>query len=176
MSQNGTFCVYIINDKRKSGMTKEVFQQVAQRLRPRLTEQARRYLTDGEDAEDVVQDVLLRLWQMHERLHPPIDSLASVLTRNICIDWLRRQRSVGYGLIAADADTDTDNHERIERMMAVVDTLPDAQQTLLRLRHMQGMEMKKLASLLQMNETAGARMAVRLLKWATHWLSAMPAL
>lgn len=70
-------------------------------------------------------------------------------------------------MIAADADTDTDNHERIERMMAVVDTLPDAQQTLLRLRHMQGMEMKKLASLLQMNETAvrkalsRARMAVK---------------
>lgn len=107
-------------------MTKEVFQQVAQRLRPRLTEQARRYLTDGEDAEDVVQDVLLRLWQMHERLHPPIDSLASVLTRNICIDWLRRQRSVGYGLIAADADTDTDRELEHSAALVTADSETDA--------------------------------------------------
>ena len=52
-------------------------------------------------------------------------------------------------------------------MMAVVDSLPELQQTILRLRHMQGMEMKELAALLQMNEAAvrkalsRARMAVR---------------
>jgi RNA polymerase sigma-70 factor (ECF subfamily) len=51
--------------------------------------------------------------------------------------------------------------------MAVIDTLPELQQTLLRLRHMQGMEMKELASLFQMNEAAvrkalsRARMTVR---------------
>jgi RNA polymerase sigma-70 factor (ECF subfamily) len=51
--------------------------------------------------------------------------------------------------------------------MQVVDSLPELQQTILRLRHMQGMEMKELAAMLQMNEAAvrkalsRARMAVR---------------
>ena len=149
-------------------MTKDEFQQAVERLRPRLAEQARHYLTDGEEAEDAVQDVLLRLWQMHEKLHSPIDGLAVVLTRNICIDLLRRhQPMVDCDIVAIGESAEGDDHERIERMMAVVETLPDTQQTLLRLRHMQGMEMKELASLLHMNEAAvrkalsRARMAAR---------------
>ena len=149
-------------------MTKEEFQQAVERLRPRLAEQARHYLTDGEEAEDAVQDVLLRLWQMHEKLHPPIDGLAMVLIRNTCIDLLRRHRHLlDSDIVAIGEAAEADDHERIERMMAVVETLPDTQQTLLRLRHMQGMEMKELASLLHMNEAAvrkalsRARMAAR---------------
>ena len=149
-------------------MTEEEFQQVVQRLRPRLAEQARYYLSDGEEAEDAVQDALLRLWQMHEQLHPPIDGLAVVLTRNICIGLLRQRPHSEYrDVVVIGETTESDEHERIERMMAVIETLPELQQALLRLRHIQGMEMKKLATLFQMNEAAvrkalsRARMAVR---------------
>lgn len=148
-------------------MTKEEFQQTVSTLRPQLTGQARRYLAEDGEAEDAVQDVLLRLWQMHERLRPPIEGLATVLTRNICIDLLRRRRnSVSCQTLAIEAP-EVGQSERLERLMAVVDRLPDVQQTLLRLRHMQGMEMKELATLLQMSEAAvrkalsRARMAVR---------------
>ena len=41
-------------------MTIEEYQQAAERLRNRLTEQARHYLTDDAEAEDAVQDALLR--------------------------------------------------------------------------------------------------------------------
>ena len=147
-------------------MTNEEYQQAAERLRIRLIEQARHYLTDGAEAEDAVQDALLRLWQMHERLQPPIDGLAVVLTRNICIDLLRRRQRQANVELADLSDNDSD-HERIERLMAVIDTLPDLQQTLLRLRHIEGMETGELATLLQMKEPAvrkalsRARMAVR---------------
>lgn len=148
-------------------MTKEEFQQAVSTLRPQLIGQARRYLAEDGEAEDAVQDVLLRLWQMHERLRPPIEGLATVLTRNICIDLLRRRRnSVSCQTLAIEAP-EVGQSERLERLMAVVDRLPDVQQTLLRLRHMQGMEMKELATLLQMSEAAvrkalsRARMAVR---------------
>lgn len=147
-------------------MTIEEYQNTAQRLRSRLTEQARHYLMDDDEADDAVQDALLRLWQMHERLKLPIDGLAVVITRNICIDLLRRRHRIANIELADSLDNDSD-HERIERLMSVVDTLPDFQQTLLRLRHMEGMEMEDLAKLLQMTEPAvrkvlsRARMAVR---------------
>ena len=159
-------------------MTNEEYQQTAERLRTRLMEQARHYLADGAEAEDAVQDVLLRLWQLHERLQLPVDALAVVLTRNICIDILRRKshmETLGESweqvrdTVQNQATSlhDSADHERIERLMAVVDTLPDFQQTLLRLRHIEGMEMEELAKLLQMKEPAvrkalsRARMAVR---------------
>lgn len=149
-------------------MNKEEFQQAVQRLRPQMKGLALHYLTDRDDAEDAVQDALIRLWQMHEQLQAPIDGLAKTLTRNICIDLLRRRHATLDTILAAEAEqTETADHEQVERMMAAIDTLPQQQQTMLRLRHMQGMEMKDLAALMQMNEPAlrkalsRARMAVR---------------
>ncbi|MBQ1581788.1 MAG: sigma-70 family RNA polymerase sigma factor, partial [Prevotella sp.] len=59
-------------------MTTEEFKLEAQAIRPRLISQAQRYLDNTDDAEDVVQDALLRLWQMREQLRSPLDRMAMV--------------------------------------------------------------------------------------------------
>ena len=146
-------------------MTQEEFKEEAQRLRPRLMLTARRYLGD-DDAEDTVQDALLRLWQMVGELRQPFDALALRLTRNLCIDQVRRRKPTVM-LTDSSGTDETDDDERIERMMAVVSTLPDLQQTVLRLRHLEGMEMNEIADLTGSSEVAirkalsRARQAVR---------------
>ena len=135
-------------------MTQEEFKEEAQRLRPRLMLTARRYLGD-DDAEDTVQDALLRLWQMVGELRQPLDALALRLTRNLCIDQVRRRKPT---VMLTDSGG---------FMMAVVSTLPDLQQTILRLRHLEGMEMNEIADLTGSSEVAirkalsRARQAVR---------------
>jgi RNA polymerase sigma-70 factor (ECF subfamily) len=147
-------------------MTQEEFKEEAQRLRPRLMLTARRYLGD-DDAEDTVQDALLRLWQMVGELRQPLDALALRLTRNLCIDMVRRKRPTLTLTDSGETGEADDNDERIERMMAVVSTLPDLQQTVLRLRHLEGMEMNEIADLIGSSEVAirkalsRARQAVR---------------
>ena len=106
-----------------------------------------RYIPNEEDAEDVVQDVLLRLWQMRDQLKMPIEPLAKVLTRNRCIDLIRRKKPSTELTIAVFQEEDEPLRERIERMMQVIETLPDLQQTILRLRHMEGMDSKEIAEL-----------------------------
>ena len=136
-------------------MTNEEFKDEARRLRPKLLEVARRYLGD-EDAEDTVQDALLRLWQMLDQLHLPLDALASVLTRNLCIDRLRRlhpQVTLKEDLERTESEAPPTG-ERIDRMMSVIATLPPLQQTILRLRHMEGMEMGQIAALIGSSEVA----------------------
>ena len=145
-------------------MTQEEFKDEARRLRPRLLQAARRCLSE-DDAEDTVQDVLLRLWQMVDTLRMPIDALATVLVRNFCIDRLRRQRpsqaltaeheqaddsEKGYGLATEGRESD----ERIERVLAMMDALPTLQQTILRLRHIEGMEMREIVELTGSSEVA----------------------
>lgn len=52
-------------------------------------------LDDKEDAEDVVGEVLLRLWERHEDLRENTDEvrhLADRMTRNLALDLLRRRR------------------------------------------------------------------------------------
>ena len=147
-------------------MTQEEFKEEAQRLRPRLMLTARRYLGD-DDAEDTVQDALLRLWQMVGELRQPFDALALRLTRNLCIDQVRRRKPTVMLTDSGGTDLADVDDERIERMMAVVSTLPDLQQTILRLRHLEGMEMNEIADLTGSSEVAvrkalsRARQAVR---------------
>ena len=151
-------------------MTKSEYEIAMQRLRPMLIAEATKYLGDANDAEDMVQDAMMRLWQMCSQLHSPVDGLARILVRNLCLDAIRR-RKPREGIEALPAAIGNSNeaveHERIERMMSVVESLPDVPQTILRLRHMEGMEMIDIARLLQMEEAAvrkalsRARQAVR---------------
>ena len=126
---------------------------------------ARRYLAD-DDAEDTVQDALLRLWQMVDKLRMPLDGLASVLVRNLCVDKERRRHPT-LALTEAGDNEDNGQDERIERMMGIIESLPSLQQTILRLRHMEGMEMKDIAEIIGSSEVAlrkalsRARQAVR---------------
>jgi RNA polymerase sigma-70 factor (ECF subfamily) len=134
-------------------MTQEEYKEEARRLRPRLLQTARRYLTE-DDAEDTVQDVLLRLWQMVDTLRMPIDALATVLVRNFCIDRLRLQRPLQVLTKECEQADETETDERIERVLTMIDTLPTMQQTILRLRHIEGMEMKEIAELTGSTEVA----------------------
>ena len=148
-------------------MTTETFRQEAQRMRTTLVRLAFGILRDSDEAEDVVQDVLLRLWQMRDQLRMPIEPLARVLTRNRCIDIVRRKKPAAELSMAVFQEEDEALRERIERMMKVIETLPDLQQTILRLRHMEGMEFKEIAELTGSTEVAvrkalsRARQAVR---------------
>jgi len=165
MSQNRYLCVLMTNNNAK--MTATEYQHEASRLRPLLQQEARHFLSDNDEAEDMVQDVLLKLWLMRDHVTPPMDRLAKVLVRNRCIDRLRRQRPTADIDTLPLAETSDDTQQSIDRMIAVIDTLPDLQQTILRLRHIEGMEMAEIALLIGSTPTAirkalsRARMAVR---------------
>lgn len=119
------------------------------RLANKMQLAARQYLPP-DAADDAVQDVSLRLWQMRADLFCPIDALARVMVRNECIDRLRR-RHTGVPLEQAENRQDAPDdarREQIERMMHIVESLPGMAQTVLRLRHMQGLETERIAALL----------------------------
>lgn len=139
-------------------MTAEEFEKEAFALRPELEALASRWLGTPDDAEDMVQDAMLKLWAMCADLRSPIAPLARVLVRNICVDHMRRHH---YTLSIDTTDVPDLSHgaadaECIDRMMAVVDSLPTAQQIVLRLRHIDGMSMADIAKL-----TGGTEVSVR---------------
>ena len=147
-------------------MTIEEFKQEIRPLRSKLINLAKRYLKDTDEAEDAVQDTLLKLWQMHDGLHSPIAPIASVVTRNLCIDRLRRIRPTEL-TEALEADGESQDDPRIERILEIINTLPCMQQIVLKLRHMEGKEMKEIVEITGSTEVAvrkalsRARMAVR---------------
>lgn len=129
----------------------------AKAMRPMLIGVARDILGSDEEAEDVVQDALLRLWQLRDEPIRNVRGFARIVVRNLCLSKVRRKQvtvDVSKADIAIDDEAETANHEQIERMMALVDALPTMQQTVLRLRHMQDMSMADIASLIGTSEAA----------------------
>lgn len=150
-------------------MTEEDFQREAEAMRPMLLQAATALLGNAEDGEDAVQDALLKLWGMAEELRRPVAPLARVLVRNLCVDRLRRRRqTVPLELTAVWAmPQEGVDGDAFAHVMKVIDTLPAAQQVVLRLRHIDGMPMEDIAQLTGASEAAvrkqlsRARMAVR---------------
>lgn len=134
-------------------MTINEYKEEVKLVRPQMLAIARNYLKDNDEAEDAVQDVILKLWQLIDTLHLPMSPLASVLLKNHCIDILRRHHyttEVNETIPNEEEKAD----ERYEKVIALIDTLPTMQQTIMRLRHMEGMEINDIAKLTGSKETA----------------------
>ena len=135
-------------------MTTEAFQQQAGELRKQLVSIAHKYMGNTDEAEDIAQDAMVKLWLMREQLTLPIAGMASIVTRNLCIDALRKKhQTIDIAQLPDEADF-SDDGEQIEQLMKVIDSLPSTQRTILRMRHLQGMEMREIALVLGSTEVA----------------------
>jgi RNA polymerase sigma factor (sigma-70 family) len=135
-------------------MTTEEFQQQAEELRLKLISIAQKYLGTTDEAEDIVQDTMIKLWLMREQLTSPVTGFASIVTRNLCIDYLRKKHFTVDITKLPDEEDLSDDGEQIEQMLRVIDTLPSTQRTILRMHHIQGMKTKEIAIVLGSSEVS----------------------
>lgn len=76
-------------------MERQKYISLVVELRQIAVAKALTLLDDHDTAEDVVGEVLLRLWERHEDLRENTDEvrhLADRMTRNLALDLLRRRR------------------------------------------------------------------------------------
>ena len=156
-------------------MTTEEFQQQAEELRIKLVSVAHKYLGNTNEAEDIAQDAMIKLWLMREQLTLPIIGMASIVTRNLCIDALRKHhKTIDISQLPDEEDL-SDDGEQIEQMLKVIDSLPSTQRTILRMRHLQGMEMREIALVLGSTEVAVRKTLSRARKMVRNRLIAIMA-
>lgn len=125
-------------------------------MRPALLRMAVRYLQDPDEAEDVVQDALLKLWFLRERLeqYRSVDALAIVITKHLCINHLRDNRIEKVDLeqgISIRSDENPEmklvKEESMTEILEIISTLPNLQQAILRMKHIEGFEVEEIANL-----------------------------
>ncbi len=131
-------------------MTKaEEFNKTIVPMRDSLLRQAMRLSGhDGQTAEDLVQETLIRLWELRDELprHRNVAAWASTILRNKWNDhWRRSQHTVNDDpLLQRLQDRTADPPDDMELINLIVDHLPPLQQLIFRLKEIEGYEKEEI--------------------------------
>lgn len=132
-------------------------------LRPKLLNYARKLTDNPEDAEDAVQEVLLKLWSKRQELEQcrSIEAYSMTLTHNLCIDLLRCKHDDALSLDVVQAATATAAPDRqlelkdeISLMHAIIDSLPPLQRTIMQMKDIEEYETDEIAAITGCNAEA----------------------
>jgi RNA polymerase sigma-70 factor (ECF subfamily) len=145
------------------------YRLLSRRHVPAMLGLARRILGNAADAEDVVQEAMLRVWT-HAPRWEPLAAFRTWLTRivvNLCLDRKRKAPWVDLeaaGEIADPAPNAGDEAERNERDRLVdqaIAQLPDRQRTAIVLTYGEGMSNAEVAEVMGTTVSAVETLLVR---------------
>lgn len=137
-------------------MTREDFTIIIKQTGRRLYGYAYRLLENQQEAEDAVQETFLKLWKMKDKLetYESIEALSTTITRNYCIDQIRRRKSTGHepqSSESSDPQLVPSPHELLERAESariigeIIDRLPVLQREIVRLRDIRGFSFEEIS-------------------------------
>ena len=82
----------LLFDKIRGGNAK-AFEYAFRKFSPRLEAFAQKYTNDTNEAEDIVQDVFLKLWERRELLdNISLTSFLFMMVRNSCLNYLKHRQ------------------------------------------------------------------------------------
>ncbi|MBD5335451.1 MAG: sigma-70 family RNA polymerase sigma factor [Duncaniella sp.] len=146
-------------------MNRNEFERMAIPLRKRIVSMVRGMSAESDPslADDVAQDTLLKLWTIRDKLeeYRSVESLAMVIARNRAIDMLRETAGVTVGLDTVGEHGSTPSPEEAmirsesaDDVLGIIASLPSVQQAVIRMRHLEGMEIDEIARIT--GSTAGS--------------------
>lgn len=139
--------------RQTADFSRDRFETEAVRLRPFLHRVAMTILGDGDDAEDAVQESLLKLWHFRRKLvgYDTIDAPATIIVRRVCLNMIRtdRRRRENLSAAALDAIDDNENTDSglSDEMTDAIEALPTTEQCVLRMKHLDGLEIEEIAAM-----------------------------
>ena len=132
-------------------------------LKNKLFRLANRLLGDSEEAQDIVQETFIKLWNRREKLdeYRSVEALAVVTTRNLCLDKLKAKKYPTESLENLKSDIPepgtelrTDLSELANKIKEIIRSLPEQMKTIMQLRDIEGYDYEEIAGILGMNENA----------------------
>lgn len=128
---------------------------------------ALRITQNSQEAEDVVQDVIVKLWQMRDRIGEVenLEAFALRMTRNLSLDRqkLKANHTESYDLLpqsttdsiagmAMSPEEEMMRNERIASIRSLMKQMPEKLSTAMQLRDFDGHSYKEIADIMQINE------------------------
>lgn len=148
-------------------MNEAQFRQQVLPLKNKLYRLALRITLDSAEAEDVVQDVFIRLWQRGQQTGEAdalqsIEAFAHTVCRNLALDRAARREAANLSIDALPTyDTASEEATPIERLeykelaqeaQRLIDQLPERQRTAMLLREVEEKSYREIAEIMTISE------------------------
>ena len=149
-------------------MDKTAFEQQARTWRQKALSVSMSYGAGRDEAEDIAQDVMLRLWQMHDELerYDSIEALTTLMARHLLINHQRRRKPEVLDETKIVSIT-TSPYEQLEMkeddkwLTKRLEQLPTTQRTLLYMRQVERHTHEEIAQLLGIETTSVSTLLAR---------------
>ena len=118
-------------------------------LKDKLYRLALRITLNSAEAEDVVQDTMIRVWNKRDEW-PQFESIEAyclTIARNLAIDRSQKMEAQNLQLTS-----EVRENEQIQLVHRLVNELPERQRTTMQLRDVEGKSYKEIADILQITE------------------------
>jgi len=144
-------------------MKKISFRDDVLPLKDRLYRLALRITLNPAEAQDAVQDSLIRVWEHRDEWEQieSIEAYALTICRNISLDMAGK---AGRGNVQLNEDSSMFNvqcsmfnefeqKERLSLVRKIMDTLPEIQRSIMELRDIEGKTYQEIGNILKLSET-----------------------
>lgn len=146
-------------------MTRADFNELVKRLNRKLYLYAFRILKNHAGAEDAVQEIFLKLWNMEAQLkvYKSIDALSTAMLKNHCIDQVRKQKLRNNQSVdesEGNYSSGLSPHDELERndtmsvLDSIIEALPDKFRELIQLKDIEGLSYEEISEITHLNINA----------------------
>lgn len=127
-------------------MDAEIFKKIFLPYYQKLYRIAFRLLQDESNAEDVVQDTYIKLWDKRDDLDniENTEAFAIVVLRNLCLDQLRKSKDHLHAKYEVDIPeqlsllSQVESQDEIDYVRQLVERLPEQQRQIMLFKHWDG--------------------------------------
>lgn len=144
-------------------MKQAEFLHTVMPFKDKLFRLAKRLLVSTEEAEDAMQEVLLKLWANKNKIstYRSVEAFAVTATKNYCLDRLRSKQARNLKLVHSNYTDENISLQReieardsVSLMQEIMESLPEQQKIILQLRDVEEYEFEEISEMLDMNPTA----------------------
>lgn len=131
-------------------------------LKDELFRLALRITLSREDAEDIVQDTLMKVWKRRDSWDniESIKAYSLTICRNLSLDHLRLHENQNLHIDSLEEQTQHSSNpyeqillrDRVRIVKQLIESLPEKQRTCIQLRDIEGKAYKEIAQILQISE------------------------
>jgi len=144
-------------------MTAKDFNKTLVPLSGKLYRLAYRYLEDGDQAQDAVQEVFVKLWTIREKMVDieNKEAFAVRVTRNYCLDQIKARRTVSLDVndyfkdrIEDESDPEKEmfKSDSMFELKRIVTELPEPHQSVLRMKDVEGYSNEEIGEILGLTD------------------------